>query len=80
MSDERVGRVEVRPAAGEDETAALMAALAAYLAARRETPPASWRPWALAGRLEGQGQGYARVRGLRPRWGNAARLPRASDE
>ncbi|HEX5506026.1 MAG TPA: hypothetical protein VFW96_25640 [Thermomicrobiales bacterium] len=76
MSDEGAGRVEVRPAAGEDEAAALMAALEAYLAARRQeaAAPASWRPWALAGRLEGQGQGYARVRGLRPRWGNAARL------
>ncbi|HET8626591.1 MAG TPA: hypothetical protein VFL91_04200 [Thermomicrobiales bacterium] len=74
------GRVEIRPAAGDDEAAALMAALEGYLAARRReaAPPAPWRPWALAGRLEGQGQGSARVRGLRPRWGNAARLTGAS--
>jgi hypothetical protein len=74
------GRVEVRPAAGEDEAAALMAALTAYLAARRRgaAPPVPWRPWALAGRMESHGQDYARVRGLRPHWGNAARLPGAS--
>ena len=67
--------MQVEPAPTDDEAAAIVAALAAYLADRRaRTAPAAERRWALAGRLAGQGLRFARVRGVRPTWGTAARL------
>jgi hypothetical protein len=73
--------IRVEPTPTDDEAAAIVAALSAYLAERRAAraepaPPA--RPWALAGRLESHGQTFARLHGLRVGWGNAARLARRS--
>lgn len=70
-------RIDPLPTA--DEAAAIVAALAAYLAAeRRAQPPPERveRHWALAGRLASQGQHFTRVPGLRTSWGNVARLAR----
>lgn len=48
----------ITPAPGDDEAAAILAALAAYLADQRRPPAAPVRAasrWALAGRLASQG-------------------------
>ena len=68
--------IEVEPAPTDDEAAAIVAALAAYLGEQRArgvaAPP--FGRWALAGRLASQGQRFPRIPGVRPGWGNAARL------
>ena len=68
--------IQVKPAPADDEAAAIVVALAAYLGEQRArgvaTPPVS--RWALAGRLASQGQRLPRIPGVRPGWGNAARL------
>ncbi len=68
--------IEVEPAPTDDEAAAIVVALAAYLGEQRArgvaTPPVG--RWALAGRLASQGQGFARLPGIRTGWGNAGRV------
>ena len=68
--------IEVEPAPADDEAAAIVAALAAYLGEQRArgVAPPPVRRWALAGRLASQGQRLPRIPGVRPGWGNAARL------
>ncbi len=70
-------RAWVDPAPTADEAAAIVAALAAYLAeqgAAQPTPAPPERRWALAGRLASQGQSFARLPGIRTGWGNAGRV------
>ena len=68
--------MQVEPAPTDDEAAAIVGALAAYLDEQRargvDVLPVG--RWALAGRLASQGQRFPRVPGVQPHWGNAARL------
>lgn len=69
----------IRPTPTDEETAAILAALAVYLAEQRIPHPAPVpiaRPWAIAGRLASQGQTAARRPGVRVTWANVARIRR----
>ncbi len=69
--------LSIDPDPTTDEVVAIVAALAAYLAEQRaaQSPPAPpERRWAIAGRLASQGQGFARLPGIRTGWGNAGRV------
>ena len=68
--------MQVEPAPADDEAAAIVAALAAYLGEQRApgVEAAAASRWALAGRLASQGQRFPRIPGVQPGWGNAARL------
>lgn len=66
----------IRPAPTDDETAAIVAAIMAHLAATRPARQEN-RPqpstWSLAGRIASQGQLTTRARGIRPTWGTVSR-------
>ena len=73
----------IMPTPTDEETAAILAALAVYLAEQRspqlaETSPA--RPWAIAGRLASQGQPAKHLTGIRVTWANVARLARIGSQ
>lgn len=76
--DERA-RAAATPRPTDDEAAAIMVAIAHYLAGQRCDTPAPALPerrWALAGRLASQGQPLARPPGTALTWATAARLTR----
>lgn len=73
--DERA-RPRIKPTPGDDEAAAIIAALHAHLAARRASQPTPARQtpiWAIAGRLASQGQILTYARGPRPGWTRTTR-------
>ena len=66
----------ISPTPDDDEAAAIIAALVAYLAEQRcaPAPPArTVSSWALAGRLASHGLPTRRVPGARINWANAGR-------
>ena len=69
-------RPTITPTPGDDEAAAILAALHAHLAAMRASEPTPTRQtpiWAIAGRLASQGQTLTYARGLRPGWTRTTR-------
>jgi hypothetical protein len=66
----------ITPAPDDDEAAAIIAALAAYLAEQRRPVPAPARTparWALAGRLASHGLTLRPAPGVRVTWANVSR-------
>jgi hypothetical protein len=70
--------IGIAPAPTDEEAAAIVAAVATYLAGQRTAvaPATPARPWAVAARLASQGVPIARRPGVRVTWANAARLAR----
>jgi hypothetical protein len=69
----------ITPTPDDDEAAAIIAALAAYLAEQRRPVAAPARQpsrWALAGRLASHGLGPPPAPGVHVTWGNASRVVR----
>lgn len=67
----------ITPSPTDEEAAAIIAALSAYLGERRATlsaPVQPARPWAIAGRLASQGQPIPRRPGVRATWANVERI------
>jgi hypothetical protein len=67
----------ITPTPDDDEAAAIIAALTAYLAEQRRRTPAPARApsrWALAGRLASQGFVLRPAPGVRVRWANVSRV------
>jgi hypothetical protein len=70
---------EITPQPSDEEAAAIVAAIAAYLAEQQvlqSHPTSPSRPWAIAGRLASQGQAAPRRPGVRTTWANVARIRR----
>lgn len=66
----------ITPAPDDDEAAAIIAALTAYLAEQRRPTPVSARTparWALAGRLASHGRTVRPGPGVRITWANVSR-------
>jgi hypothetical protein len=77
------GQPEITPLPSDEEAAAIIAAISAYLAeqpAPQPHPAPRTRPWAIAGWLASQGQAAPPLPGVRTNWANVARLTRISGQ
>jgi hypothetical protein len=77
------GQPEITPPPSDEEAAAIIAAISAYLAeqpAPQPQPAPLTRPWAIAGWLASQGQATPPLLGVRTTWANVARLARISGQ
>ena len=75
----RPDQSEITPTPTDEEAAAIIAALSAYLAEQRAAPSITAppvRPWAIAGRLASQDQPVPRHPGTRTTWANVGRIRR----
>lgn len=70
-------RAAITPSPTDEEAAAIVAALSAFLDEHRAPTAAPHRPtraWAMAGRLTSQGRAVQRRPGRRVTWGNSGRV------